>query len=326
MRATFSLYPWDLDGPEDAHRLHDRGIDAVALASTYHAARAVTPRSARQRLVHAPTSASYVPGGPLPRAPYEWSDARDWLAAADVRVDSWVVLAHLDGALPDIPRVVDAFGTTLDHAPCLRSGDWLDAADAILDAALAAGPDGLVVEGAAWAGAQHGSLHEKSGGADLEAEQWELLSWCCCEACRGAAGIPDLAALVRGHLTGERALDDSVCAAVQRTRRDAALEFRDRVSARARAGGIGRLVFHPDAPTAHADAELLLVDAWASTPDARDLAPIDGVARGAYVTILGDTAPDWSRLDGADELLVYHAGIASDARLDAALEALKGRQ
>lgn len=327
MRATFSLYPWDLDGPHDAARLHERGIESVALAATYHAARVVTPRSSRQRFFSVPNSVSFVPGGPLPLGECSWPEARDWLESVGVGVDAWVVLAHLDGdVLPDVPRVVDAFGTTLAHAPCLRSGEWGGAAEAILEGVLAADPAGLVVEGASWAAAQHGSLHEKSVGADLTVEQWELLSWCCCGACCEAAGIPDLAERVRAHLTGERELDDSTRATVARSRRDAALAFRDRVSAAARAAGIRRLVFHPDAPVDHADADLLLVDAWAGAPDPRELRPVDGIPRGAYVTILGDRTPDWSGLGGADELLVYHAGIASDARLDAALTALKGQQ
>ncbi|MEV5069501.1 hypothetical protein MRBLMI12_001075 [Microbacterium sp. LMI12-1-1.1] len=69
---------------------------------------------------------------------------------------------------------------------------------------------------------------------------------------------------------------------------------------------------------------------WLAGRGIEDVAQLRAAA--AHVTILNDPAPTateltdaWAALQaGANELLVYRAGLASTSRLDAALTAVKG--
>lgn len=329
MQATFSLFPWDVDGdPEAARWLAARGVRRVALAATYHAARAATPRHPRHRIVNIDASASYLADpAPLPRGTASFDRARDDLETAGVTVDAWVVLGHVDHSRPDIPRVVDAFGTELPHAICLRSPEALEYVDATLDAVQRAGSAGLVVEGASWSGAGHASMHDKVSAAGLDLE---ALSWCFCGRCCEVASVDP--AEVRASLTRHRPVDPALAEGIRRSRREAAAHVRARVLDKARRAGIRRVIFHPDPDSETAVAGDTLADAWGGAADAlRQL--MDGSAHGAYVTILSDPRPTasqlraaWSMLAaaGSRELLVYHAGLASTPRLTAALTALKG--
>lgn len=328
MRVTFSLFPWDIDGdPAAAAWLAGRGVDQVALAATYHATRAATPRHPAHRIVHVDQSASYLEDpGPLPRGDASYERARDGLTRAGVRVSAWVVLGHVEGARPDIPRVVDAFGTVSRHAICLRSPEALDFAVATLQSVARAGSDRVVVEGASWSNLGHASLHDKTTAANLDVE---ALSWCLCPRCATAADADP--AQVRAALRCHATIPADTADRVRSARSDAANSFRSRVLQEATASGISGVLFHPDpdqlAPLGHT-----LADAWQNTASA--VAQLrDAAAHGAYVTILNDPAPTateltdaWAALQaaGANELLVYHAGLASTSRLDAALTAVKG--
>lgn len=329
MRSIFSLFPWDIDGdPDAAEWLATRRVADVALAATYHATRAGTPRHPRHRIVDVETSASYIEGPSfLPRGRASFERARDRLANAGVSVHAWVVLAHVDGARPDIPRVVDAFGTELRHALCLRSPEAAQFADTTVESVLSTGADSLIVEGASWSGAGHASLHDKTSAAGLDLE---ALSWCFCLRCSDAADIDG--AKVRAALTSDQPVDPSSIARIRDARRAAADALRHRVLDAAQRRGVTKVLFHPDPEASEATHGAILADAWAS-PD-RAIAHLrSGRAHGAYVTILTHRHPEvedlhatWSSLRdaGAQDLLVYHAGLASTSRLDAALAALKG--
>lgn len=328
MRVTFSLFPWDIDGdPTAAAWLADRGVAQVALAATYHATRAASPRHPAHRIVHIDHSASYLADPrPLPRGVASYERARDDLTRAGVRVSGWVVLGHLEGARPDIPRVVDAFGTVSRHAICLRSPEALDYATETVQALARAGSDQVVVEGASWSNLGHASLHDKVGAADLDAE---ALSWCLCARCATAADVDP--AHVRAVLRNNAPVPADIADRVRRARAEAANGFRSRVLKAAAATGITDVLFHPD-PDQSAPRGNTLADAWQGTASA--VARLRaGSAQGAYVTILNDPPPTaaeltdaWAALQaaGASDLLVYHAGLASTSRLDAALTAVKG--
>lgn len=328
MRATFSLFPWDIEGdPVAARRLKAGGVDRVALAATYHAARAATPRHPLHRIVNVERSASYVAGpSPLPAGAFSYEQTRDELESVGIEVVPWVVLGHIDCSRPDIPRVVDAFGTVLPHAVCLRAPEAWGYIDATLGSVKEAAARGLVVEGAAWSGAHHASAHDKVSAAELDLE---VLSWCFCARCSAAADVDGSS--VKAALLAGRPVDAASAARVRDARIDAAKSIRRRIVNRATELGVRELWFHPD-PDAQAPAESLFADAWAG-PAAALHRLREGTARGAYVTILGaeEPRPDdlrshWSALAsaGCEELLIYHAGLASATRLNAALTALKG--
>lgn len=329
MRVLFSLFPWDVDGDSAAAAgLRSLGVDRVALAATYHAARAATPRHPRHRIVEVGRSASYVSGpSPLPAGAFSYERARADLESAGVAVIPWIVLGHIDYSRPDIPRVVDAFGTELAHAICLRSPEAEEYVEATLDSVAEVAGTGLVVEGAAWSGAHHASVHDKVSAAGLDLE---ALSWCFCSRCSEAADVD--AAEVRAALTADRAVDAAAVARIRLARREAATQLRHRIARKARDANMGRVMFHPD-PDEDAPEEFLFADAWAGADPAIERLQ-RGAARGAYDTILGAEIPDpdnlaerWAAFEaaGCEELLIYHAGLASTTRLNAASTALKGR-
>src|SRR3954447_5042250 len=108
-RAVGYGYPWDYIGdPAAAGRAARLGLDAVAIAATYHATRASTPLHPRHRVFDADSSAFYVPvrerawrGHRLVPDPSAWDPAGESfgeasrrLAAAGLPVEAWMVLAH----------------------------------------------------------------------------------------------------------------------------------------------------------------------------------------------------------------------------------------
>ncbi|MGL4256203.1 MAG: hypothetical protein ACRCSL_07695, partial [Microbacterium sp.] len=214
----------------------------VALAATYHGARAATPRHPAHQIVHLDHSASYldVPA-PLPRGRFSFERARDDLAAAGVRVSAWVVLSHLEGARGDIPRVVDAFGTESRHALCLRSPEALEFAAETVQSVARAGSDRLIVEGASWSNLGHASLHDKIVAADLNTQ---ALSWCLCQRCASAADVDP--GQVRDALRRHEPVPADAAERVRAARRDAADGFRSQVLHTATASGITDVLFHPD--------------------------------------------------------------------------------
>ena len=363
MRATFSLYPWDVEGdPRSAGVLRDLGVERVALAATYHAARVATPRHPDRRIVELPHSASYVAAPtPLPRGEFSFERARDALEAVGIVVDPWVVVNHLDGAAPDVPRVVTAFGDRVGHAACLSQAATRRYVTDLLGAVLPLAQGGRVVlEAVGWQGLGHGSAHDKLLGADFTARDVELLSLCLCDACLTAAGLggsaravvragvgavtaaagePGIApAVERGTAAGSRQDGDlaAVLGALRAARRATlAAVRRDAFDAAARAGIAEVRLSRSDADGDPA-AEGVLVDCWGDVDAA--VGRFDGLGRpggldGApatrvgYVEVLArDLAgldDDWRRLAaaGADELHVYHAGLASTPRVERAVRA-----
>lgn len=145
------------------------------------------------------------------------------------------------------------------------------------------------------------------------------------------------------------ALGDTTAEVLLDTRRAAALELRASVLDAARSAGASRVTVHCSSEAwatgsfsaVHDDARELdgvVAAAWPQHPESvaevsrLELVADPSVAIGAYCTVLPPTPIDvpqtvahWSALvgAGATELHLYHAGLASDARLDflqAALE------
>lgn len=200
------LYPWDVVGdPSAPGRLADLGVQAVALAASYHSTRAATPYHPDHRVLDVPHPAFYLPvrrpawGRLVPAAP-TWTpadaylQARDALKAVGLQVHAWTVLthnSHLGGANPDLV-VRNAFGDPYPYALCPAHEDVVEYCERLVREVLeVAEPDGLILEACGPMGFSHQSVHEKTSGADWTSVHADLLSLCFCAAC--APRYPDAA-------------------------------------------------------------------------------------------------------------------------------------
>lgn len=213
------LYPWDVVGdPSAVDRVASLGVDAVALAASYHTVRAATPFHPERRMVDARHAAFYLPvreeawrGKRMAPAQPSWMDsedsygeASDALRAAGLPVHAWTVLTHssrLGDANPDVV-VRNAFGDRYPYALCPSNDDVVEYARTLVSEVLELGrPDGIVLEACGPLGFFHGGHHEKTDGADWSAVQQKLLSLCFCAACADRYTDPDgLRAVVRAAI------------------------------------------------------------------------------------------------------------------------------
>ncbi|GAA0647387.1 hypothetical protein GCM10010174_83350 [Kutzneria viridogrisea] len=362
-------YPWDLVGdPEAAARIAGLGVDAVALAASYHTVRAATPLHPEHRLVDARHAALYVPvreqawrGRRLVPAQPSWVDgdnsfgaAADELRAAGLPVYAWIVLTHssrLGDQCPDLV-VRNAFGDSYPYALCPAQPEVAEYCDTLVSEIVRSGQiDGVVLEACGPLGFVHGGHHEKTDGTDWTPVQQQLLSLCFCTACQAryaeaGVDVAELRAAVRCGVDGKAdsvraALGERLAEPVAAVRTGLSRELRARLVARVRElAPQARVVVHANAeewatgPFATvaggvgADVDVLTVTCWpgpqAGTAAIRALAGEHRVA--AYVLALPPRAVDSVALAqewrgyveaGASELHVYHAGLASRARLEA---------
>lgn len=345
MRAVYRLFPWDVEGDPDAvARLVDAGVERVSLAASYHAARVATPAHPAHRIVELPTSAvhSAAPftstppsaGPPLPRGLGRYENARDALEEGGVSVDTWIVLNHLDGAAPNVPRVRSPFGERVGHAPCLAQPATLAFDHALLSGLLPlVGGGQVLIEALGWQGVRHGSQHDKLAGADFDDLAVEVLGFCVCDRCCAAAGVGEAEVRsLRALIDGDR--PRAAFAAVERMR---AGRSRSLASVREHLLDLADRLGVPDVLLAEADAGdaagEVLVDCWGG-PE-RALAAMTSAAAArpgarlvAHVDILqsdpAGLADTWAALAaaGATGLHIYHAGLASTRRLAAASAAV----
>ncbi|MFC4115813.1 hypothetical protein [Nonomuraea zeae] len=192
------VYPWDIVGdPAAPERLAALGVEAVALAASYHSTRAATPYHPNHRVLDVPYPAFYLPIRPsawsrlVPAAP-TWTpedaylQARDALKAAGLQVLAWTVLthnSHLGAANPDLV-VRNAFGDPYPYALCPAHEDVIEYCERLVQEILTAGePDGLILEACGPMGFGHQSVHEKTSGADWSPTDVDLLSLCFCTTC-----------------------------------------------------------------------------------------------------------------------------------------------
>lgn len=382
------VYPWDLVGdPAAAQRYADLGVDAVALAASYHTVRAATPLHPEHRLVDARHAAFYLPvreeawqGKKLVPAGPSWVDgdnpygaASDALRAVGLPVYAWTVLTHssrLGDLHPDV-TVVNAFGDRYPYALCTANPDVVEYARTLVAEVLDLGrPDGIVLEACGPLGFVHGGHHEKTEGADWTPIQQKLLSLCFCAACAvryqdAGIDVDELCASVRAGVDGgasstavggadnqmEAVLGD-LAERVSAVRTTIVRELRQLLVGLVRAAAPGvRIAVHATAdewatgpfatvaPAVDADVDVLTVFCWpgadASTPAIRALREVAGPdARiASYVLALPPKPVDgpalleeWLRFvdEGVEEFHLYHAGLASAARLAALKHAVAG--
>ncbi|MET0863118.1 MAG: hypothetical protein ABWZ98_02175, partial [Nakamurella sp.] len=356
-------------------RISALGISRVALAASYHGARAATPLHPAHRVVDAPHAALYRPvreaawarrelrpvGAARPESPDPFGAATAALVSGGIAVDAWVILAHssqLGRARPEL-AVRNCFGDSYPYALCVANEEVRDliallAAEAVRDLPVS----GLSLESCGQLGFAHNGLHEKTIGAYSQAAE-RVLSVCCCAGCRrdwtaaGAdpgqvvAGLRQALDVAQNGAVGAAAtmevlLGAELAGLLLATR----LGNQDRARAQVLAAlrdvaPSARLTIHgqPDpwatgpspAVTAGAlaDVDAVLVPAWIDSQTTRDaigsarrLAPT-GVGVGAYVTVLPPADPT-TVVDhaaalvaaGADELHLYHLGLANQSQLD----------
>ncbi|MGV9303127.1 hypothetical protein ACWDLG_07135 [Nonomuraea sp. NPDC003727] len=395
MRIAYA-YPWDIVGDPDAPaRLAELGVDAVALAASYHATRAATPFHPEHRVLDVPYSAFYlpvrqaawgrlVPPNPTWTAPDAFLRARDALRAAGLPVHAWTVLTHssrLGAAHPDLV-VRNAFGDPYPYALCPAHEDVVDYCERLVREIVTVGaPDGIILEACGPMGFGHQSVHEKTAGADWTPVQAALLSLCFCTACEsGYQDAGRLRALVRAAIdgaapgsaasgsaalgstdpgstgpgsTGPGSVADALgeqAAHVRERRTGLAGALRARLVAAAREAAPGlpiRIHAAPDpwaagpfAPLPDGDPALdgLVAMCWGTPEEATaNLERLSAIAApgqrlGAYALFLPPKPADPDHLAasfaafakaGADELHLYHVGLASPARLTALTVALR---
>ncbi|SDK44040.1 hypothetical protein SAMN04488074_105448 [Lentzea albidocapillata subsp. violacea] len=207
VKSVVHAYPWDLIGDPDAvARYQDLGIDAIALAASYHTVRAATPLHPSHRMVDARHAAFYLPvrsakyGRLVPAEP-SWVDgsgsfgaAAALVRAAGLPVYAWTVLTHnsrLGDLHPDV-TVVNAFGDRYPYALCTAQPDVVEYTSVLVSEVLELGaPDGIILEACGPLGFFHGGHHEKTDGTDWNAVQQKLLSLCFCSACTALYADPD---------------------------------------------------------------------------------------------------------------------------------------
>jgi hypothetical protein len=291
---------------------------------------------------------------------HSFSRARDALAAGGLATQAWVVATHGDGMGDVFPElcVQNAYGDSYSYALCPSSREVRRyAATLVSEVATITGVDSMVVEACGPLGVAHQSQHEKTAGADWTETDERLLSICFCTACcagYGERGVhPEAIAHRVRTVVGSGAVDiesalEGLGSAVQAVRREGMFALRDDVVQGAQSNGVARLSFHATldpwatGPAAALVDDSLAVDAYVahcwshareSVERVSDLAAglMGRAVVGAYCTILPPVAPradellaHWESLvsAGARELHLYHAGMASAARLDAAAEAL----
>ncbi|MGW6569363.1 hypothetical protein [Streptomyces sp. NPDC054975] len=287
-----------------------------------------------------------------------YGEAGRALAVAGLEVHSWVVLAHNSrlGAERPETSVVNAYGDRYPWAPCIAQPDvraYL--VDLAAEAAVRPGAAGTELESCGWYGLAHLHAHDKTAGVPLGDREQYLMSLCFCASCRqgyedGGVDPDALAAAVRAALEpvwaggpagGLGAFDEPVLA--WRTRTARALQESAVAAVRAAAPPGFRVLLHADpvpyrcGANVGTDPEHVLAVADGVVTPAASVGPFGRAARPETVVAAnfgvvtgmggspGTLAEDAKRAaaDGATQLRLYHAGLASDADLAAVAEALR---
>jgi hypothetical protein len=346
--VTGHAYPWDVVGDP---AFLDRATETVTLAAAYHSTRAATPLHPVHQLVDARHAALYRPvrsaawkGHRLTPRPADWMTVADpageaaaLLKASGRRVNAWIVLTHntrLGTERPDV-AVVNCFGELYPYALCPAHAEVRDyaatlAAEAVRDVDF----DGISLESCGQLGVSHLGHHEKTEGA-WTPRTAELLSICCCTACRAAWRDDGLepheivAALREAVRLPDASPSGPVLAALLAVRHRHTDQLRRQVI-----DALPRIPVtlhaHPDpwvtgpspglTPAAPDDVDALLVPCWPTASSTAELvreAAATGLPVDAYVTVLSPTDPDaliphMQRLKdaGARGFSLYHLGLA----------------
>jgi hypothetical protein len=296
--VTGYAFAWDyIDDPHAVARTRALGVDVVAIAATYHAARVVNTLHPTRRVTDVPYSAFYGTRREdawrgrrvTPRAPTwlghdnAFAGSAQRLAGEGIDVNAWIVLTHIDDPDNTDLELVErnAYGEAYPYALCPASEDVREYCETLVEETLrSANVRGVVLEASGPMGFEHASVHDKSEFATLSAAQRELLSLCFCGSCRkglGGRGLdPDeIAAKVRAGVDENAS---SIEAALGNELADQVATYRLTLGTTLRAAIIERVrVVQPEATVAiHASARrwatgsfpALNAQSWASSINA----------------------------------------------------------
>ncbi len=214
MKVTGYAYPWDVLESDFVSRVQALGVDEVAVALSYHSARAATPWSPSTTAVVARHAAFYRPvadgWGTLRPSTPDWvsssdsgGDAVRLLNEAGIPAAAWIVLTHNSQLGYEHPDVVvrNCFGEAYPWAlcpaqPAVREYAAKVTAEAVTGLELAS----VILEACGPLGAVHQHQHEKTDGVWAPAVA-RLLSICCCDACAASWEVD--ADTVRAQLVEE---------------------------------------------------------------------------------------------------------------------------
>lgn len=215
MKVTGYAYPWDVLESGFVSRVQALGVDEVAVALSYHSARAATPWSASTTAVVARHAAFYRPVRPdawgtlRPSTP-DWvpgedagGDAVRLLNEAGIPAAAWIVLTHNSQLGYEHPDVVvrNCFGEAYPWALCPAQPAVREyAAKVTAEAVAGLELSSVILEACGPLGAVHQHQHEKTDGVWAPAVA-RLLSICCCDACAAAWDVD--ADTVRAQLVEE---------------------------------------------------------------------------------------------------------------------------
>lgn len=214
MKVTGYAYPWDVVEPDFVARVRALGVDEVAVALSYHSARAATPWSPSRTAVVARHAAFYRPvtdgWGELRPSTPDWvaspdsgGDAVRLLTEAGIPAAAWIVLTHNSQLGYEHPDVVvrNCFGEAYPWALCPSQPAVREYAAAVVANSVAGLElSSVILEACGPLGAIHQHQHEKTDGVWAPAVA-RLLSICCCEACAAAWDVD--AETVRAQLVEE---------------------------------------------------------------------------------------------------------------------------
>lgn len=200
-RMIGQIYPWDLVGhPARALEWQRGGLDELAIASSYHAVRAlswmpdgsVSVRQQNRSSHHLPPTAEWAGGVLRPRPPVGLPDDLFTQSVriteeAGLDVRAWVVLTHLDHD-PDSAEAeyaaVDLFGNRSSFSLCPSHPAVRQYARGLLEDVLRqTGVDSFLIESLQTLGFRHLVAHDKSAFSALSEAQLDVLSLCFCSAC-----------------------------------------------------------------------------------------------------------------------------------------------
>lgn len=181
----------DLKGSGGLSRLVDLGFGEIAVASSYHAGRWLTPwspgglvRSLDDGVVHFHPGDTYGDLRPMEgrvTLPSIIEEARE----LGLRTTAWTVLFHNSRLGREHPRscVHNAFGDIYTYALCPARPEVREYGIGLLcDLAAHESLDAIELEAAGFMGYRHGSHHGKAS-LELDAAADFLLSYCFCDAC-----------------------------------------------------------------------------------------------------------------------------------------------
>ncbi|MFB9902603.1 hypothetical protein [Allokutzneria oryzae] len=268
---------------------------------------------------------------------------------------------YLGSAHQDL-AVRNAFDDVYPYALCPSNEDVAEYCATLVREIVKLGDlDGIILEACGPLGFFHGGHHEKTDGADWDKVQQQLLSLCFCAGCvlrYAKVGVDpvELRASVKSTVDGavpssvEEALGADLAARLSEARTAVAADLRSLLvnEIRALAPSIAISLhgnadpwatgpFATVAPEIREDIDTLVVSCWpgpeVSVPGIQAMRELAGQDRGVagYVLALPPRPADAAALRaeferylaaGVDELHVYHAGLASPARLAAIREAL----